>query len=250
MNIEQYRAMKERETNPVEEIEQVKPVEEVKVDEPKVDEVKDDFVEINGEQIKIDELKNGYLRQSDYTKKTQKLASEKKEAEEALSFYQQLKQNPQAVESINSTMQTPRGLDPTQQQISDLEDKLYDMIIEKEVVELQAKYEDFEVMDVMKVASERNLTNLEDAYHIYKATNKPSGGDVGGNMDIDKIREDLKKEILAEINGDNTDSIISTKGGVVATGKKEVVISKGEARVASAMGMGLDEYAKWRDANK
>jgi len=35
-------------------------------------------IEINGEMVDLDELKAGYLRQSDYTKKTQELADEKR----------------------------------------------------------------------------------------------------------------------------------------------------------------------------
>lgn len=39
-------------------------------------------VEINGEQIDLEELKKGYLRQSDYTKKTQELAEQRRTIEE------------------------------------------------------------------------------------------------------------------------------------------------------------------------
>lgn len=38
-------------------------------------------VEVNGEQVSLDELKNGYMRNSDYTRKTQDLAKTKKELE-------------------------------------------------------------------------------------------------------------------------------------------------------------------------
>ena len=36
-----------------------------------------DLVEVNGEKLSIEELKKGYMRQSDYTKKTQRLAQDK-----------------------------------------------------------------------------------------------------------------------------------------------------------------------------
>lgn len=39
----------------------------------------DEFVEINGEKIAKDELIKGYMRQSDYTKKTQELAKERED---------------------------------------------------------------------------------------------------------------------------------------------------------------------------
>lgn len=36
-----------------------------------------DLVEVNGEMVSVEELKKGYMRQSDYTKKTQRLAQDK-----------------------------------------------------------------------------------------------------------------------------------------------------------------------------
>lgn len=45
----------------------------------------DAFVEVNGEKINIGELRNGYLRQSDYTKKTTEVAQLRKEAEQIAS---------------------------------------------------------------------------------------------------------------------------------------------------------------------
>jgi len=38
-------------------------------------------VEVNGEMVSIEEIKNSYMRQSDYTRKTQELAQERKELE-------------------------------------------------------------------------------------------------------------------------------------------------------------------------
>jgi hypothetical protein len=41
----------------------------------------DTEVEVNGERIKVKDLKSGYLRQSDYTRKTQELATQRQQAE-------------------------------------------------------------------------------------------------------------------------------------------------------------------------
>ena len=42
------------------------------------------FVDIDGEKVSIEEVKLGYLRQADYTKKTQAVAEQRKAAEEEL----------------------------------------------------------------------------------------------------------------------------------------------------------------------
>ncbi|MDG7127589.1 hypothetical protein OVO10_10640, partial [Streptococcus pneumoniae] len=41
----------------------------------------DTEVEVNGERVKVKDLKSGYLRQSDYTRKTQELATQRQHAE-------------------------------------------------------------------------------------------------------------------------------------------------------------------------
>ncbi len=38
-------------------------------------------VEVNGERVKVKDLKSGYLRQSDYTRKTQELSQQRQQAE-------------------------------------------------------------------------------------------------------------------------------------------------------------------------
>lgn len=46
-----------------------------------------EFLEIDGEPVSIEEVKLGYLRQSDYTRKTQAVAEQRKAAEEERQYY-------------------------------------------------------------------------------------------------------------------------------------------------------------------
>lgn len=46
------------------------------------------FIEVDGEKLSISEIKLGYLRQSDYTKKTQAVADQRKAAEEQTANYE------------------------------------------------------------------------------------------------------------------------------------------------------------------
>ena len=50
--------------------------------EPEIEYVTKGYVDIDGEAVDIQELKQGHLRQSDYTRKTQALADKRNEAEE------------------------------------------------------------------------------------------------------------------------------------------------------------------------
>lgn len=63
--------------------------------------------------VKLAELKNGYLRQSDYTKKTQALAEERKEFEAQVQEYEPIKgwldyiqQNPYLFQQVNQAIET------------------------------------------------------------------------------------------------------------------------------------------------
>ena len=40
------------------------------------------MIEVNGEMLTLEEVKRGYMRQSDYTKKTQELSEQRKETTE------------------------------------------------------------------------------------------------------------------------------------------------------------------------
>lgn len=257
MNIEQYRAIKAQEeaekTQPKVEqpIDAPKEVEDViepeKVDskEEKNEEPKIETIEIDGEEISIEELKNGYLRQSDYTKKTQEVARTKKEVEEAVQFYEMLKQNPHLVQQIQHNAPVPRNLDPTQAQIIELENKLYDMMLEREIETLQSKYDDFEVREVLELARSKNLSNLEDAYHLLRSTKNVEKKE---EINVEKIKESLREEILRELKDEtSTQSVISKNSSKEPPKVVEVQVSEQEKKVAAAMGLTVDEYVKWRD---
>ena len=171
MNIEQYRALKAQEeaSKAQQQVEQptTPPVEETK---PVTEETKPITVEIDGKEVTIEELKNGYLRQADYTRKTQQLANQRREFEDAVKLYEHLKSNPEILQQLQQVIDVPRTLDPTQAKVIELEQKVYDMMLEREIEILQNKYPDFEVREVLEMASQKQLTNLEDAYHLVKSS--------------------------------------------------------------------------------
>lgn len=253
MNIEQYRALKAQEetqedstiveqpvteTKPVEEVIETKPVEEVEVV----------TVEINGEQLTLDELRNGYLRQSDYTKKTQDLSKQRNETQEAIAFYEYLKNNPQIAQQIKTNGGVvPERIDPSLSKVKELEDKMYDMMLDREIETLQGKYKDFDVREVLNTASEKGITNLEDAYHLSKSK-KPTNN----NVDVDTLKEQIRKELLQEIQQekDSTQTIISTNTEVIKTNPNLPTITEAEIKIAKHMKMKPEDYIKWRDVDK
>lgn len=248
MNIEQYRALKAQEleeSNQPEDTVEEKPIEEETNPEEEIEETVEEEpikIEIDGQELGLDELKNGYLRQSDYTKKTQELSRQRKEAEEALNFYESLKTNPQKLDEIRSTHGVPEGLDPASVRVRELENKVYDMMLEKEIDTLTAKYSDFDIRVVLETAQEKGIVDLEDAYLLSKAH-------VSQSADFDEMKESIRKEVLAEIEKErkDTSTIISSQADTKPVIPDEVKISSGELKVAQGMGLTKEEYVKWRD---
>jgi hypothetical protein len=84
--------------------------EAVTPDEPEVDlfdldSVGDQFVTVGDERVKLSDLRNGYLRQSDYTRKTQELARQREEAQWGLTLQRAYEQNPAlAIQILSSQM--------------------------------------------------------------------------------------------------------------------------------------------------
>ena len=243
MNIEQYRALKaEQENQPTVEETQVQTVEQPTI-ETKPEVVEPTKIEIDGVELTIDELKNGYLRQSDYTKKTQEVSNQRKESEEAIKFYEYLKQNPQAVQSLQEhKVDVPAKLDPTQSKVIELEQKMYDMMIEREIETLENKYKDFDVREVLQMASEKGMTNLEDAYKLVKSGK--------GSSTTEDIREQIRKELLLEMKEESisTKTIINYTSTQPVAPHSEVTLTPGEVKVAKGMGMSIKDYVAWRDA--
>ena len=193
------------------------------------------------------EWKNGYLRQSDYTKKTQEIANQKREMEDALALYQKVKNTPEIAEQASQQYNIP-NLDPSQQRLIELENKLMDMQLEREINLLQSKYDDFEVREVLTVAQEKGLMNLEDAYLLAKSLREPVNAPAD-TVDTETLREQLRQELLKEIAEEkaSTQTMISSNSNNTPVRDDTPTLSPTEARVAQMMKMSAVEYAKWRD---
>jgi hypothetical protein len=216
-------------------------------------ETKTDEITIDGQTYKLDDVKrwkDGHMMQSDYTKKTQELAREKKEAQQALQFMQQLQANPDVAKKISEDYNIPQ-LDPEKSKVVELESKYYDLLLEKEVSELSGKYDDFSAPEVLQFAYDNKMNNLEDAYILHKSK-KPKSQETQVQQpeafDINSIKEQIRQEILGELKSNvDTSSIIQSGGDVPPVKDDSPKLSDAEIRVARNMGMNPKEYAKWRN---
>lgn len=200
-------------------------------------------IEINGEYVPVDELKNGYLRQSDYTKKTQELAQQRKEFEIAKQYYDALQSDPQKAEQFahenNLPIITKKDLEYEQ-----MKQQYETMLVKQEIDLMKAKYTDFDEQAVLQLASEKPFDNLEDAYLFNKAKQG-----IAQPVDINSIKEQIRQEILTEIqSSQGTSSIIGVQGASRPIVDDTPTLTNAELKVAQGLGMSPKEYAKWRDA--
>jgi hypothetical protein len=217
-------------------------------EQTKVDE-KPNTIEIDGKEVPIDELKNGYLRQSDYTKKTQEIKRKEQQIEEAIKFMEEVQKNPQVAEQLSEQFQMP-NLDPKQAQVKDLEDKYYDLLIQSELRALHDKYGEFDESEVLNIVMKENIENLDTAFHVMKSR-KGGGQETQTQTNPDELKQQLRQEILAELKKEqpvDTSTIIQSNGGGSPIQDTTPQLSAQEQKVAKMMGLGAEEYAKWRDA--
>lgn len=151
------------------------------------------IVDGDEQQVSLSELRDGYQRQADYTRKTQELASERKRLQQAEAIVSSLESDPagtlSALQDAFGVSGTPApsapqtdsydsdwfgdessGPDPTDQRIAQLEARLeqQDRLhrkeqVEKQVVALKEVYGEFDANELYQHALTHRIGNLEAA---------------------------------------------------------------------------------------
>ncbi len=188
-------------------------------------------------EVTLEELKNGYLRQSDYTKKTQEVSNQRKETQDAIALFEQIKQNPQLAQQLKQAVPLPQSIDPATSKVVELETKLYDVMLQQEIDKLRTEFPDFEVREVLQTAQAKGMTDLRDAYLLTKSSKSP---------DMESLKAQIRQELEAERLG--TQTIITSNAGSTPVSTSIPTITPSEHKVASGMKMSDAEYIKWRDA--
>lgn len=143
-------------------------------------------VTVDGQEIEVgeDELRNGYMRQADYTRKTQEAAAERARLAAAERIMTALRENPQ------ETLEYLRGelvgdgdddgevedLDPIEAMQREIESLKEERQREKslgdinaEVARLKRDFGEFDENKLFEFAIERQIGNLEDALVLQRA---------------------------------------------------------------------------------
>lgn len=142
----------------------------------------DPIFEIDGKGITLDEARNGYLRQSDYTKKTQEISEMRQRLADAEAIAEALRSDPSGTLAalsdafgVNLGGEDPyssfEDLDPDEQRIAILEQKIAaqeqaatQAAIQAELESIRDQYGDFDESSLFAHAIKGNFPNLRSAY--------------------------------------------------------------------------------------
>ena len=192
----------------------------------------------------LKEFKNGYLRQSDYTRKTQELARQREEANEALEVYEYLRNNPHLVNAlmqmdngqVNSVVQKATPENAMMQQILHTQKA---MEIEMKLNDLKSKYGND--IDEVALFQKANQLKTEDLEFVYKALQYDNLVAQQASA-VQAAATQMQAEIDA--NKSAVSTIVGTNQGAVTRPQKS--LTDAEKRVAAQMGISESDYLKWK----
>jgi hypothetical protein len=214
------------------------------------DEPTDYLFEVDGSKITLDEAKNGYLRQSDYTKKTQELAEMRQRLADAEAITEALRSDPENTLKalgdafgVGMTYQDEDSfmeLDPDEQRIAILEQKIAaqeqaatQAAIEAELNSIKNQYGEFDESALFAHAIKGGFPNLRSAY-----------ADMNFNSlqarlaEIEAKKAEEQKRIAAKRQAANTVHNGASRNGSVDPAGSEGFGSLREAYLAAKKSLG------------
>jgi hypothetical protein len=138
------------------------------------------------QQVTLEDLQSGYLRQADYTRKTQDLAAQRQRLAQAEAIAAALERDPQgtlqALQEAYGTTQLgtqaaaeEEPLDPWEQKVVELERTVnaqrmaaQQAQIESELAQLKQTYGDFDDVELFSFAVNNGISDLSQAYKAWQ----------------------------------------------------------------------------------
>jgi hypothetical protein len=201
------------------------------------------FFDIDGEKLtpqQIKEYKQGYLRQADYTKKTQEVANLRKEHKEALELYEYFKANPHLAQKL-SELEDDGAKDinkvykPQDPMVSELSRTVKAMEINHELELLKTKDPNVDEIEILNLANEEAIP-ISKAYTMWKGINH----DKLLKAELDKRSAQLTEQIKKSNSTVTTLMNPNDKPTDVSFG-----LSEAQMAMADRLEMSYEEYKRW-----
>lgn len=198
-------------------------------------------IDINGQKVSLDEVRQGYIRQQDYIAKQQQLDAKLKEAEQSLQLVDYLRKNPQIAQRLYEDEKAPsvvQTVNPAMQEIENLKRELFQDKLNNTITNLKGKYSDFNEVEVMNKAVSMGVTDLEFVYNAMRGQNLD-------NIIAQRVKEELAKATeQINKNASATRTLVGSGQEPQATTTHNLLPQ--EMRVADMMGISYEEYAKYK----
>jgi hypothetical protein len=186
----------------------------------------DETVDVNGEQVPLKELRQGYLRQADYTRKTQSVAERARQAEWADNLQNHLRSDPvgtlqQMAREFrlipdDQTEFDPSEVDPYAERFYEVEQRLNavalretEQAIRQEVVDARNRYADFNADEVLPMIAELGSQGvgltIEQGYFLWRGQRAAAqaAAEVTARQRAETVAaaETAKRAQAAQVNG-------------------------------------------------
>lgn len=217
-------------------------------------------IKLDGEelQVPLSEAIAGYQRQADYTRKTQELSQQREQVQFAASLASALEADPAKTLDLLSSHygisrqaaaqmveQEPEYLDPIEQKYRELDKRIGQFeeyqnkqAVEREILDLQSKYGDFDPREVVTLALAKGTTDLEGTYKQLAFDKMMAQRELDGlaQQRQAQIEESVmqSKRLASVVNGG------SSATGSTTTERIEPVKTIAEAWAAAKRQMGAD----------
>ena len=197
---------------------------------------------VNGQDLTIEELQTGYMRQQDYIAQREELNALREQNKQALELVEYLRKNPnlanKLLEEDSVDNNAVNVVNPLTERIEKLERERYVERMNNQIEMLKMKYKDFNEVDVLNKAVQMNTPDLEFVYHGMRGAK------------IDDIIAQQVKEQLAKAQEDMVKNTQATRTVVGKASDVEPTtthnLTQQEMRVADLMGISYEEYAKYK----
>lgn len=182
------------------------------------------LVKIGDREISVDKItewEKGYLRQSDYTKKTQELSSLRENVQNLIDVQEHLKKYPAKWDRIKTILDEQEAIKQEQNannsqipaEFSEKFKEIDDIKLDMQIGKVKSKYPDFNETRVIKYAAINDLDNLEEAYLKLK-------------KEDEQIYQDTRKKVLEELKKQGESKTGKFTGGVIGSPKKVDIKNK------------------------
>lgn len=198
-------------------------------------------INVNGQELTLDEIQQGYMRQQDYIAQREEINKLRDENKQALELVEYLRKNPELANRLMTDEQAPSNvtnvINPAMERVEKLERELYTQKLNNSIEALKSKYPDFNEIEVLDRAVKMNIHDLEFVYNGMRGQN------------IENIISQRVKDELTKASAEMQKNAQTTRTVVGNAKHTDVSVSHNltqqQMRVADMMNISYDDYAKY-----